>query len=91
MEIIKKILTLDLECDDTDELMGDPTSNFRCGGVEDNFELSISITLPVADEDALLRLDVFPLLKQKFELNHFYINPIQNNNKYLLLTIAITK
>lgn len=51
-----------LDCDDNDELIGDPTSNFL-GGVADNLELSISITLPVAEEDALLRFVVLPLLK----------------------------
>lgn len=44
--------------------MGDPTSNFRCDGVDDNLELSISITLPVAKE-VLLRLEVLPLLEDE--------------------------
>lgn len=60
------MLILDLECEDNEELIGDPTSIFRCGGgVVDNFlELSTSTTLPVADKVTLLRLDVFPLLKK---------------------------
>lgn len=66
--------------------MGDPTSNFRCDGVDDNLELSISITLPVANE-ALLRLEVLPLLEYEILLEFkkkqtsLFIN--------LLLTVTI--
>lgn len=55
------LLTLILECEDSDELMGDPTSNFCCEG-EDNFEFSMSITLSTADEETFLRNFVPPLL-----------------------------
>lgn len=82
------ILTLDLECDDSDELIGEPTSNFRCGGVEENFVLSTSITLPVADDDALLRLDVFPLLKKKKKHIGFeQLNIIADDNLFDWITI----
>lgn len=67
--------------------MGDPTSNFRCDGVDDNLELSISITLPVAN-DALLRLEVLPLLEDEILLELKKQRSLLNN---LLLTVTIVE
>lgn len=59
MKMFVRILTLILECEDNDELIGDPTSNFCCDG-EDCF--SMSIILPVAVKHIFLRNFVPPLL-----------------------------
>lgn len=55
------LLTLILEYEESDELIGDPTSNFCCDGGE-SFEFSLSITLLVADDETFLRNFAPPLL-----------------------------
>lgn len=66
------LLTLILEYEESDELIGDPTSNFCCDG-EESFEFSFSITLLVADDETFLRTFAPPLLLNLNKIEYFQL------------------